>query len=427
MKENNETTKHKSSTMSSILYPNEPTTDIINDHPSRICMDELPLDIVFNIFSRIPLKSLFQFRCVSRPWCNIIDHPYLANMHIEQVGDEPTPILVFDPRLTKSTMTMSLYLLKEKGETLETSENPLLEFDLKGYCFTGSCNGLQYFTEGGDEGCVIVSNPLREEFQRLPSIEIQCPNLPRWKTYGLGFDISTNTFKMICVFFRELNFGGSSCYGLGTLVHTVGTNTWKEIDEVPTYPIYCTPVFAHGALHWLVDPFSDFDNFIVSFDVGKEKFDLIPYANLQSKDFRFFQLVDLNGDLGMTDLSYDTKIEIWVMKDYVPKKWVKEYILYIGAPCRRPDNRHFKVVGLWKNGGILLKSYEGYFIYNQETGLTWYSYNRVNSSVYIHRGGLISLSKYVVVSLLFFYIYVRYCDTGNNAAECVVVLDTNLH
>ncbi|CAK9184369.1 unnamed protein product [Ilex paraguariensis] len=372
------------------------TADLIKQPPLRSSMDELPLDIVFDFFSRIPIEMLFRFRCVSKLWCNMIDHPSLAIMHITRATEGPTPLLLSDPMPGKSTM--SIYLAREKGRTLETRVNPLVEFDLNSFHTEGSCNGLLYFAEFAGEGIVTLSNPLRREFQRLPPIKILSPNLRRFKTYGLGFDISTNTFKMICVFLVTLNSEASG-YSLGTLVHTLKTSSWKEISEVPPYPIRGKPVFAYGALHWIVDPLFVSHNLIVSFDVGKEKFNSISLANFDSKDSNLFRLVDLNGDLGMTDLSSNEKIEIWVMKDYAKKEWVRKYIIYIGAPDGKPDNGHIEVVGLWKHGEILLRSSEGYFFYSKEKGLryTQTSGIKLNSSVYIYRKSLVSLSKVMEV------------------------------
>ncbi|CAK9160067.1 unnamed protein product [Ilex paraguariensis] len=364
-------------------------------------MAELPLDIVFDILSRVPVKSLLRFRCVSEPWCNIIDQPHFASLQITRSSEEPTSLIVSEPTLRKSTL--GLHPVKEKEGTFETSENPLVEFDLSMYHATGSCNGLFYFAEYYSEGLIIVSNPLKREVQRLPPAPAKNidTRLNFFKTYGMGFDNSTKTFKLVCVFFQERTFGPPR-YRLGTLVHTLGTGSWREISQVPPYPICSKPVFAHGALHWIVHPYVRYhdttEGMIVSFDLRKEKFSLPSHPNFHSKDCEFFQLVDLNGNLGMADLSCKSKIEIWVMKDFERKQWVREYRIEICAAEGRFDNRHIEVIGLWKHGDILMRSLlrpsQGYFIYNQKTGLR--STNSSNdlrhrSTISSHRGSLIPL------------------------------------
>ncbi|CAK9160070.1 unnamed protein product [Ilex paraguariensis] len=296
---------------------------------------------------------------------------------------------------------------KEKKGTLQTSENRLVEFDLYRHHAEGSCNGLFYVAGYCSDGSIdiIVSNPLKREVQRLPPapVKSQHPGVPFSNGYGMGFDVSTNTFKLVCVFFLESNFEPST-YRFGTLVHTLGTSSWREISQVTPYPLSDKPVFVHGALHWIIHPYLLYDTpeaIIVSFELGKEEFSLISHPNYYSNFLNIFQLVDLNCNLGVADLSCNSKIEIWVMKDYERKQWVKESSIEICGPARILDNRHIEVIGLWKHGDILMRfSCQGFFIYNQNTGL-----RPTNSSIALlfqsgissHRGSLISVSKFMTV------------------------------
>nr|GFD40315.1 F-box domain-containing protein [Tanacetum cinerariifolium] len=58
---------------------------------------------------------------------------------------------------------------------------------------------------------------------------------------GLGFDTSTNTWKMLCVLLKEYAPPDKKPdmvkKNLFTMVNVFGTNSWREILRVPYYPI----------------------------------------------------------------------------------------------------------------------------------------------------------------------------------------------
>lgn len=44
----------------------------------------LPPDIMMDILSRLPGKSLLRFKCVSKPFCSLIDSPELIKLHLNR-------------------------------------------------------------------------------------------------------------------------------------------------------------------------------------------------------------------------------------------------------------------------------------------------------------------------------------------------------
>jgi hypothetical protein len=66
--------------------------------------------MLFDIFFRLPIKSLMRFWCVSPTWHNIIDDPCLAYMHRPRCAEEPK-VLFLDPPTHKPADAM----LREDG------------------------------------------------------------------------------------------------------------------------------------------------------------------------------------------------------------------------------------------------------------------------------------------------------------------------
>ena len=346
-------------------------------------MVQFPSDILFDIFSRLPIKSLFRFKCVSPLWSNIIDDPCLAYMHLTRCVQESKILLLDHHHTPDVTFT-------EAGVFLKANMNLVPKFaNSKAYFLEGCCNGLLCFTKGCDDSVLVLFNPLRQEVLALPP-STSSPPLGKRK-YGLGFDCLTNKYKIVSVFFREGGYENPD-YNLGAEVYTLGTSSWRTISKGPPFPLIGKPIFACGALHWLVNSHDALKDKIVSFDVGKEEFGLISLPKIWVG-----HLFDLGANLAMVDLSSDTHIEIWVMKEYEKKEWIKEYKIDINAPMGMPNNSLIEVIGLWELGEILLKYYESLFSYNPRTGELRYIQIpglSNNTEVLCHIGNLLSISRF---------------------------------
>ncbi|PWA58996.1 F-box domain-containing protein [Artemisia annua] len=129
---------------------------------------------------------------------------------------------------------------------------------------------------------LVVINPLRKE---LPPMNNRPywpnPRHPSEESCGLGFDDSTNTFKMVCVYpkrkicWQEEKNPDRVRKNLCTMVHVLGTNFWREVLQVPYYPMFGKSVFAHGCLYWMVNHFirqAKERSKVIYFDVKEEEF-----------------------------------------------------------------------------------------------------------------------------------------------------------
>ena len=52
----------------------------IDDLP-RLSIDDFPECLLIEILTRLPLKSIFQCKCVSRRWCSLISAPFAYIVH----------------------------------------------------------------------------------------------------------------------------------------------------------------------------------------------------------------------------------------------------------------------------------------------------------------------------------------------------------
>ncbi|GJX51607.1 F-box domain containing protein [Tanacetum coccineum] len=353
-------------------------------------MDRLPSNIILDIFSRVPVKYLARSRCVSKVWCKHIDDPYLVIIHDKRVV-EPTPIL-YHSKLSRERICFHVIESKQPGTTqyvLEPKEGPFLEYLRKeplsrdsifNIQVPGSCNGVMCILQ--DDGSVITSlfvvHPLRKECYELPPFPLRFNKLMRRESCGLGFDTSTNTWKMLCVLLKEYappHKPDMVKKNLCTMVHVFGTNSWREIPQVPSYPISGKAVFANGCLHWLAS-YSDIKTEdggrpVIWFDVEKEEFGLIDppkrMCDLWGNYSCRYQVADLNGEVGYV---CTRTMEVWFLnhkkKEWVPHCRFKEEIV--------PDG-YIDVIGCWnKDGDILIRSIcsnplYAFYVYNLKSGV----------------------------------------------------------
>ncbi|PWA90103.1 F-box domain-containing protein [Artemisia annua] len=337
-------------------------------------MAEFASDTIFDILSRLPVKSLARFRRVSKRWCAYIDDDYFGILHGERAVEELTP-LMYDPNL--SCIVGFDIIKSEEGKfTLEAKKVMSLESELKascskyreyivgvgstnrGYLVGGSCNGLLYLSLHDilHITSLAVIHPLRKEFYKLPPMQRLLGGLYYLdveESHGLGFDVSTNTFKMVCVF-REENF----------------QRVRLLISQVPPYPIYGNGIFAHGCLYWLApcgEPKSKSREEIICFDVRNEEFTTIcPPKKIGRSDYSVYcQLVDLHGEVGYAYF-YNDSIEVWILNQ---KEWVK----HCQFSRKPPLHGYIRILGRWNNDGdILIKSYAGrnyLFVYRLKSGV----------------------------------------------------------
>ncbi|GJV16284.1 F-box domain containing protein [Tanacetum coccineum] len=354
-------------------------------------MDRLPSNIMFHIFSKVPAKCLARSRCVSKVWCEYIDDRYLMTVYDERVIEEPIPIL-YHSHLSRGGITRSLcFHVLESKETgtayhtyvLQPKEGPFLEFFSKKSLsksskveieFGGSCNGLMCLSQDEDDivTSLVVVHPLKKECYELPPLPMRFDSSMFRESCGLGFDASTNTLKMVCVFLKDyLPTGDPDMVrkNICTMVHVFGTNSWLEIPQVPPYRITDGAVFANGCLHWLVSHIDikteDGGRPVIWFDVKKEEFGLIDPPKRMCDLWRNYSclrdhLVDLNGDVGY--VCCKTR-DVWVLKQ---KQWVP----HCHFKCY--PNGGIEVLGCWnKDGDMLIRSGSHgeyrFYVYNNKS------------------------------------------------------------
>nr|GFB10539.1 hypothetical protein [Tanacetum cinerariifolium] len=191
----------------------------------------------------------------------------------------------------------------------------------------------------------VVTNNAAYQADDLNAYDSDCDEINSTKIalmINLSHYGSDNLAEMVCVLLKEYAPPDKPDIvkkNLCTMVHVFGTNSWREIPQVPSYPIS-----------------------------EKEEFGLIdPPKRMCDKDSYRYQVVDLNGEVGYV---CNWTMEVWILnhkKEWVPHCRFKEEIV--------PDGLFIDVIGCWnKDGDILIRRICGnplyvFYVYNLKSGV----------------------------------------------------------
>ncbi|GLU15702.1 hypothetical protein SLE2022_321720 [Rubroshorea leprosula] len=287
-------------------------------------MSKLPLDVISDIFLRLPVKTLVRFKCLSKPCCAVIDDRDFIRLHL------------YRSKKTKSNLGLILKALNLYTVDFDTLDAAVsIDHPFSFACGTeafGSCNGL--IALRNSEKCLALFNPSTKKLRQLPVSPIELPNdssKSGYVFYGFGQDVISNDYKVVRMvqFYRIENDEEGSFFDYEVKVYSLNNNSWKKISNLPCYLRFLFLFFYHllhrrgygvlvsGVLHWVLPPRSETSgrNMIVGFDLGTEEFLQVPQAENTDENF-LLDVGVLDGCLCMICNYNQFSVDILVMKEY---------------------------------------------------------------------------------------------------------------
>jgi F-box interacting protein len=311
-------------------------------------MSSLPDEVILEILSRLPVKPLLCFRCVSKPWLALIDSPQFIKLHLKQS--------------LKTTTNLSLilsdgYLYSSDFDSLDTAieldhplKTPHYETEI-----VGSCNGLLCLSNTKED--VALWNPSTRKYKKLPVTTLEfAPDGYDYSQYtvsGFGYDETSDDYKVV----RSVRLNLAENSSSGSEVYSLKNDSWRRLPDYP-YNLRYLRAFAmlvSGALHWLVTSKAESDrtNLILAFDLGVEEYRLVPH-DFSDKDCHMTDGV-LGGCLTIYRDYYYTRLDVWVMKDYgVKESWTKLFSIMQPVAYSISSFHYGRPVAYSKSGGEVL-------------------------------------------------------------------------
>ncbi|OVA15186.1 F-box domain [Macleaya cordata] len=286
----------------------------------------LPNEILFNIFLRLPVKSILRFRCVCKSWFQFLTDPYFVKTHVNYhyVENNNLHIMVEHHDLIYSIDYKDL--TSSSDHAVEMMDYPMKSAN-HGIQILGSCNGLVCIQSYDNSIC--LWNPSTKEFKKLPvpiMFEDHGGNDERACARALRTYLTRN--------------------GAGWATITYGFGYDSNIEDYRKQP----GVLVNGALHWkairVVESEDDDLEVIVSFVIVNNRFKDVPQPeNLYSKLGK--EVGVLGGCLCLLDKIDMARVDVWVMGDYgVRESWTK---LFSISDKTITQSRSVRLIQSYKN------------------------------------------------------------------------------
>ncbi|KAK6121253.1 hypothetical protein DH2020_045027 [Rehmannia glutinosa] len=282
---------------------------------------DLPEEILIDIFSRLPTKSVGKCRCLAKTWRTLLSTPSFIKSHLARTRKTRQENLIL---ITHSQSIHSIANIKDDDTVSRELELPDLWAEV-----VGSCDGLVLFINVDDE--VILVNPITLQQAKIPTSPLAFERSESFTMHAIGYDSLRDDYKVVVLSYLETYNGSRPSY-LDTFVdvYSVKTGVWKRIGISP-YPFadldFAYGVFVNEAIHWL-SMNSKLDCpyvLIAAFDLANEVFFEIPAPRgIDVGKFLFKKLVVLGGCLCVVDTSSYSGVDVWIMKEYnVSESWTK--------------------------------------------------------------------------------------------------------
>ncbi|KAM7498428.1 hypothetical protein LguiA_022842 [Lonicera macranthoides] len=328
--------------------------------------DYLPKDVVADILTKLPLKTLGKCTCVCKQWYSLITNPSFISTRLNQTiahNKNHNNHLLFIRHYNMFDKVVR-YAIHRDDDSFDEFRELDCSFLSENEYFriVGTCNGLICLSDDYDThtDTIIIWNPLIRKSVNLPKPQFGLSQRGMC-LLGFGFDSVTNDYKVVRIVYESTenyNFKLPPCVE----VYTVRTGVWRTIDgAAPNYVVYNNspaPAYVNGAVHWVAtlsgDDDSSVSNLIVAFDTATEEFKefTMPKSAVDKYVIKLSVMVS-EGLLALVEYEKIWQSDycwVWVMKEYgVSESWTRLLTIDMRGGIRT-------VVGFRNNDEVLLSA-----------------------------------------------------------------------
>ncbi|KAM3701312.1 hypothetical protein ACJW31_05G162300 [Castanea mollissima] len=305
-------------------------------------MSHLPIEIISEILSRLPVKCLIRLLCISKSWYALIKHPDFIKLHlrrsIETTRDRTLILEKVTHGVPRSFFSVHFPTENHFDNAFKLYQ-PLYRRD-KLVHILDYCHGLVCIHHWTDE--IAIWNPLIRKYRVLPKEPISIPSCFTYyksNKIAFGYDLCNDDYKVLRV--TAFCNRGQPLEEFEVKVYSLRFHSWRKIeDQWPKKEctISSNSVSLNGALHWLIAEDTPYDTdsllgaeCLLAFELATEKFRVFKIPVQQEVELGT-RLEVLKGQLCFI-VSPDLEAEIeqdyndvWLMKEYgEASSWTRIY------------------------------------------------------------------------------------------------------
>ncbi|KAL0699229.1 hypothetical protein Bca4012_055351 [Brassica carinata] len=330
---------------------------------------EIPFDLVVEILTRLPAKSLMRFRSVSKLWSSLICSQYFTKRFQRLSSSSPRLYMnlsFFDNSHLKDAL-LSASPRSDSGNTISSFEadQDLTIPAMRGYYHVSQVfRGLMCLM---NEKSAKIYNTTTRQLVVLPDIEESSiiPEDHKYKKimYHICHDPVHDQYKVVCTVSKtrgEVLSRYMSEYWVLQLGGDVSLRRWRKVPcQCPPHMTLTQGLTINGRLYslaWIHLP----DSVLVSFDVSSEEIRV--HQVPKDAEWPHGDLIEYGEKLAILEFSRlqrEGKTKLWVMEDAMKNRWSKKPMdlhpsqlnllkMHIG------DNMSLRVQGTTRKGEVIL-------------------------------------------------------------------------
>jgi len=342
----------------------ENSTVVANEKVNK----HIPNDLTFYVLSKLPLKSLKRFECVSKSWALLFENPNFMNMYRNNfISNSPSycddTCLLLQEIISPNSIEEHSVMYMLSGERFENIVKidlppPFYDYDYDIHILgSDSINGTFCLMQLNKH--FLLWNPTTEEFKVIPPspIDLVLPDLDHfWDKHGFGYDHVRDDYKVIRCVELDPDLTESFSDNLGVVhtliledffdapsweIYSLKSNSWKKLDfKLHVRKIDGVRAYMDGMCHWQGgDRGSIMGEYLVSFDLVNEVFITTPIPSYMNFDwyFELVHLMMLNGSIAFISNQRNTAFEISILGELgVKESWIKLFSVDLLPLIERP-------------------------------------------------------------------------------------------
>ncbi|CAL9223055.1 unnamed protein product [Arabidopsis halleri] len=328
---------------------------------------EIPLDLLIEILTRLPGKSVLRFKCVSKFWSSLFSSRYFRNRFLMVSSQRHSRLYMSFMDLYNDSKSMLLSsapisstfpssLVFDQDLTIRKMGGFILRV-LRGFiCFTVDSKPHIY-------------NPTTRQLVILPAMEESVIIAEEEDNYEIfffmGHDPVKDQLKLLCTITTMSNDMQKIESELWVFVLEAG-GSWKRVaKEFPPHLPSPYELNMNGVLYYLA--WTDMHTCVlVSFDFRSEEFNMIQVPRKAGDKIlprlkKWMTQIDYGGKVAVFDLTYlrvRGTVDLWVVQDWRKKEWLRKTLVLQPSQLHPIfDNHRLIAKGTLKGKVILVPRY----------------------------------------------------------------------
>jgi F-box interacting protein len=327
----------------------------------------LPQALISEILSRLPVKSLVRFRCVSKTWSALIEDPTFMNIHLR--NNRERNLIVQTRNVDQNDVLLNFKYYSVPANFSEDRPVEVLppfystESSFSFYKIIGCCNGLVCFRTY-DKKKIVLWNPSIRKYKKVAFEPIK-KGYPI-ENFAFGYDSVNNDFKVLKI--MEL-----SRMLFEVNVYSLKSHSWRRVEDKWPYKnssICSEPIYFSGTLLWLIKNETNRTR-LLAFHLTTEKFE----EQTLPVELRAIKTLEvLKGSICASAYRPDARcIDFWIMKE---TSWSQLFTLPV-PPTLPRNNKRMMELGIEMQSRVAFSTDDGEKVlmemdYNNKMNFFWY-------------------------------------------------------